>query len=71
MTETNEQILHRLKMILDDSKALRKFIYENNLIEQFRKKSAQCEEAITHLNNIDIACDLTSDECLTWKEFSK
>ena len=27
------------------------------------------EHAWTHLNNIEIACDLTNDECLNWQLF--
>jgi hypothetical protein len=33
--------------------------------------TAQCDEAITHLNNIEIACDLDDKESLSWKPFTK
>jgi hypothetical protein len=67
--ETN-QFEHRLAMIQDDLKALRVFIAENNLEAQFNLPTAQCERAISHLNNIEIACDITSDESLSWKLFT-
>jgi hypothetical protein len=67
--ETN-QFEHRLAMIQDDIKAIREFIYANNLRDKFYLPSAQCDEAITHLNNIEIACDITSDESLSWKLFT-
>jgi hypothetical protein len=67
--ETN-QFEHRLAMIQDDLKALRVFIAENNLQEKFDMPTAQCERAISHLNNIEIACDITSDESLSWKLFT-
>jgi len=67
--ETN-QFEHRLAMIHDDLQAIRVFISENNLEEQFNLPSAQCERAMSHLNNIAIACDITSDESLSWKPFS-
>jgi len=60
---------HRLKMVDEDCKAVRSFISANAL-EIFHKPSTQCSEAISHLNNIEIACDLDSDEALTWKSYS-
>ena len=64
------QLQHRIAMIQDDLQALRVFIAENNLHEQFNLPTAQCERAISHLNNIEIACDLTSNESLSWKLFT-
>jgi hypothetical protein len=64
-----ENLEHRLAMVLDDCKALRSFI-NNNALEIFEKPSAQCNEALSHLLNIEIACDLESDECYTWKPYS-
>lgn len=68
MSQNN--IEHRLKMVLDDVKAIREFIDEHNLNEEFKMSSKHSDEGFTHLNNIEIACDLTSDECLTWNKFN-
>lgn len=64
------QFEHRLAMIQDDIKAIREFIYANNLRDKFYLPSAQCDEAMSHLNNIEIACDLNSEESLSWKKYS-
>jgi hypothetical protein len=70
MKNTNEQLEHRLKMIQDDLVQIRNFIYENNLNGIFQRKTHVSDEAWTLLNNIEIACDLSSDESLTWKQYS-
>lgn len=66
-----KEINHRLAMIQDDLQALRNFIVANNLLKEFSLPTAQCDEAITHLNNIEIACDLDSEESLSWKPFTQ
>ena len=66
-----EQLKHRLAMIEDDLKVIRAFIYENGLNEDFQKPTGMADECWTHLNNIEIACDLSSDESLGWELFSK
>jgi hypothetical protein len=48
----NESLKHRLKVIAEDTNALRVLISNDS--------------AITLLNNIEIACDLSSDESLIW-----
>jgi len=68
-TET-EQLKHRLSMVNDDLAVIRRFIYEKNLAKEFfEQPTAHSDEAWTHLNNIEIACDLSSDEALSWKLF--
>ena len=57
-------------MIYDDLVQIRMFIYENDLNGIFQRKTHVSDEAWTLLNNIEIACDLNSDECLTWREFN-
>lgn len=64
-----ENLEHRLAMVKDDCNALRNFI-NTNALEIFHKPSEQCSEALSHLLNIEIACDLKSDECYTWKPYS-
>jgi hypothetical protein len=71
MSNTNEQLEHRLAMIQDDLNQLRAFIYANNLAEAFESPTDVSDEAWTLLNNIEIACDLASNESLSWKPFNK
>ena len=67
LTDYIEKLEHRLKMVNDDCNALRNFISKNAL-EIFNKPS--CDEAMSHLSNINIACDLNSNESLSWKLYS-
>jgi len=66
-----EQLKHRLAMIEDDLKVIRAFVYEQGLNETFQKPTPMADECWTHLNNIEIACDLSSEESLSWESFSK
>ena len=70
MKNTVEQLEHRLAMVEDDIAQLRKFIYAKGLDETFQKPTDVGDEAWTILNNIEIACDLNSDECLTWRVYN-
>lgn len=66
----SEQLEHRLMMIMDDINAIKQFIYENDLGETFQKNTKFCEECFTHFNNIEIACDTSSEESLSWEKFT-
>ncbi len=67
---TEEELLkHRLSMVLDDIKVIRKHIYKQDIAEFFEKPTGMAEECWTHFNNIEIACDLNSDECYGWNLF--
>jgi hypothetical protein len=66
---TEQKLQHRLAMIQDDLKVIRQFIYNQGY--DFTLPTDECDEAITHLNNIEIACDLTTEESLDWKLFTK
>jgi hypothetical protein len=55
----NKNIKHRLAMVLDDVRGIRQDL---RLIDG----GGMFEDTITKLNNIEIACDFESDECLTW-----
>jgi hypothetical protein len=69
---TNEQKLeHRLAMVLDDVKALLEFIDDSRLMEAFDKPTKYTDSALTHISNIEIACDLNDDEPLNWKLYTK
>jgi len=64
-----QQLHHRFEMINDDLEKLREFISENGLGEKFYERSKCCDNAWTHINNIEIACDLNNDESLSWKRY--
>ena len=62
-----QQLEHRLAMIQDDLNKLREFISDNDLGQLFYKPSKNADWGWTHLNNIEIACDINNDESLSWK----
>lgn len=65
-----QQLEHRLKMVSDDLSILKKFISEHGLDEVFNHTaSATSDSALCNIVNIEIACDLSSDESLTWGMF--
>jgi hypothetical protein len=67
-----EQLKHRLAMIKDDLDVIRSFIYSEQLDKTFfERPSKTSDECWTNLNNIEIACDLSTDESLSWKLYSK
>jgi hypothetical protein len=70
MTEV-QQLQHRLAMVLDDINKVREFISEHQLEGLFHEPSKYADCGMVHLNNIEIACDLRSDESLSWKEFTE
>lgn len=65
----DQQLKHRLLMIEDDLKEIIKFIKEENLHEIFEKSTRHSDNCWTHFTNIKIACDLTSEESLSWELF--
>jgi hypothetical protein len=70
MTEI-EQLKHRLAMVKDDLDIIRKFIYSEQLDKAFERQSETSDECWHNLNNIEIACDLSSEESLNWKLFDR
>lgn len=64
-----EELKHRLEMIAEDLRIIRAFIYEKGLEKEFEKPTGMADECWTHLNNIEIACDVTSEESLDWSSF--
>lgn len=66
-----QQLKHRLAMVLDDIMVIRQHIYTQNISRCFEESTPMADECWTHLNNIEIACDLNSDESLNWKPFLK
>ena len=67
----SQQLEHRIAMIKDDLDIVIKFIRDNQLEEAFKKESETADECWTNISNIEIACDLSSDESLSWKSYSK
>lgn len=65
-----QQLEHRLLMIADDMKVIRNFIQKHNLDDAFKQPTKEADECWTHLNNIDVACDLSDDASLFWKPFN-
>ncbi len=66
----NENLKHRLAIISEEENSLRRFI-KDNATELFNVPTSLNDGAITYLNNIEIACDLASDESSNWKLQSK
>lgn len=69
MTEIQE-LQHRLAMVQDDIKALVDFIDENRLMESLDIPTKHGDSAWTYISNIEIACDIKSDESLIWKLYT-
>lgn len=63
------QLRHRLNVILDDIKELENYINMSGLHNQFNKEVCGVE-GWAYLKNIEVACDLSSDECYDWKTYS-
>lgn len=66
-----EEMQHRMAMILDDMKVIRAFINEQGLDKVFQKPTSMADECWTHFNNIEIACDIDSNDSLRWSKFSR
>ena len=59
-------------MIQDELKALREFIHSSSELQsKFGEPSSYSDTALTHLNNIEVACDLEDTESLRWKPYTK
>jgi hypothetical protein len=65
------ELEHRLAMVKEDSAELQRFITDNGMGERFERPTDMCDEAWSHFANIDIACDINSNESLDWKPFNK
>ena len=66
-----KELEHRLAMVKEDSLELQKFITAKGMDEAFQNSTDMCDEAWSHFANIDIACDLNSNEALDWKKFNQ
>ena len=71
MKPFKENYQHRFAMIQDELKALREFIHSSSELQaKFGEPSSYSDMALTHLNNIDVACNLEDSECLRWKPYT-
>jgi len=64
------QLEHRFSMIYDDLQAIQHHIHRHDIAKQFEKPTPIADECWSHFANIEIACNLNDDECLTWKPFN-
>lgn len=68
--EENKQLKHRLTMINDELKAFVEFLDENRMMEALEKPTKYGDSAWLHILNMEIACDLLSNESLDWKLYN-
>ena len=61
------EVLHRMRMIMDDLLVITGQMNER----QLNTRTGYADDLYTHFNNIAIACDLDSEESLSWKLYSK
>ena len=61
----------RFQLIMDDLRAIKQHLYLNNLGYLLEQPTKHCDELNTHFNNIEIACDLKSNEADTWNRFDE
>jgi hypothetical protein len=65
-----QQLEHRIKMIEDDLNKFVDFINQENMTDSLDRPTECCGSALTHLDNMKIACDLSDDQSLSWEFFS-
>lgn len=71
MSTLKNNYQHRFAMIQDELKALKEFIHSSSELQsKFGEPSSYSDMALTHLNNIEIACNLEDSECLRWKPYT-
>jgi len=61
-----KELIHRMQMLIDDAQVIIDHLNEGKEMSDATKHA---DDAWVHLSNIEIASDLTSKECLTWKKF--
>lgn len=66
-----KEMQHRLDMILDDINCIYKFIQEKDMTSVFLSATDNASECLGHITNIQVACDTSSDECMSWRKYSK
>jgi hypothetical protein len=64
-----QQLEHRLRMIEIEISKLIDFIDENRMMDLLDRPTSCCDSALTHIVNIEHACDLKNDRSLSWEIF--
>ena len=64
----NKEMIHRMKMIIDDAKVIIDHLEQGNAMTDQTKCA---DDGWTHISNIEIAIDLGSTESREWKKFTK
>ena len=68
----NFELRHRLACVADDIEIIGRHIASNKKCRKVREPSLNAngsvyaDQAWCNVSNIEIACDLNSDECLDW-----
>ena len=72
-TISKREVLHRMRMIMDDLNVIKKQFNESDLmgIIDNAETMGDVSSLETHFDNIQIACDLDSTECLSWSPYKK
>lgn len=65
-----EEYKHRIAMIKDDVTAMYRSIESSDDLCHHFQTSYGGHTAYDCLCNIEVACDLSSDECLTWTPYT-
>lgn len=60
---SKKEMAHRMSMVMDDLRVIRKQLTD----AQLKTATEFADDLYTHFYNIEIACDLNSNESLDWK----
>lgn len=63
------QLRHRISVIRDDLNELSRYINTLGLHKEFNRE-IEGVSGWSYIGNIDVACELSSDECYDWKTYS-
>lgn len=64
-----QSLEHRLARIAEDIAALRDYIEAKGLDDMFSDRTPHSDEARKHLQNIEMASDLSDDGVLSWTPY--
>jgi hypothetical protein len=67
---TKHPLRHRIDTINEELIIINSFIKQHQLYSTFAQPSDFADSCNTHFSNIEIACDLESDECLNWNMYN-
>ena len=64
----DHKLIHRMKMIIDDAQVIIDHLEQG---KEMTDKTKCADNVGVHLSNIEIAVDLSSEESLAWKKFTR